>query len=343
MIKNMDRIIRTFCKGSRAESGDKKQDDNTIMGDSNTTSRNGNNNPFLDIRKSRSLSSSCNLTSRLTPLPAKEAPPSYKSTMKPSNLDISRRADSPIPSIPGVTSAEDKYAFLSTFDTVFIIDDSKSMAGRPWREVREALSTITPICTSRDPDGIDVYFLNHRSAAVESGMQAPGGYYNIRDAEQVEELFNNVRPCGSTPTGARLHSILKPYVSHISRRAENIDSTKPINIIMITDGCPTDDPESIIVHHAKKLDKIEAPPHQVGIQFFQVGSDRGATKALRELDDDLAEQGIRDMVDTTTWNSTTSGNSQTLSAEGILKVVLGAVVRRLDRRATRGTPQGRGY
>lgn len=112
---------------------------------------------------------------------------------------------------------------------------------------------------------------------------------------------------------------------------------------MITDGCPTDDPESIITHYAKQLDKIEAPPHQVRIQFFQVGNALGATKALRELDEDLVKQGIRDMVDTATWNSSTSDNSQTLSAEGILKVVLGAVVRRLDRRATRGAPQGRSY
>ncbi|WXC65296.1 hypothetical protein SNK03_011101 [Fusarium graminearum] len=295
------------------------------MGNSNTTPGGypSNNNPFLDLPN--------------------EAPPAYESFTKSSNLDMPRRAASPAPSISSVTSAEDKYAFLSTFDTVFIIDDSGSMAGRSWREVREALSAIAPICTSHDPDGIDVYFLNHRSNAVGSGTQAPGGYYNIRDARQVEHLFKSVRPCGSTPTGARLHSILKPYVSHIARRAENIDSTKPVNIIMITDGCPTDDPESIIVHHARKLDQIEAPPHQVGIQFFQVGNELGATKALRELDDDLSGQGIRDMVDTATWNSTTVINSQTLTAEGILKVVLGAVVRRLDRRSTHGTPQGRAH
>ncbi|OBS16029.1 hypothetical protein FPOA_13229 [Fusarium poae] len=164
----------------------------------------------------------------------------------------------------------------------------------------------------------------------------------IRDANEVQHLFKSVRPCGSTPTGARLHSILKPYVSHISRRAENIDSTKPVNIIVITDGYPTDDPESIIVHHAKKLDQIEAPPHQIGIQFFQVGDKHGATKALRELDDDLKDQGIRDMVDTTTWNSTTPDNSHTLSGEGILKVVLGAVVRRIDRGTPRDNPQGHG-
>lgn len=310
------------------------------MGNSNTTptSYPASNNPFLDIRKSQS---SCDATSRLTLSAANEAPPAYESYPKTSNLDIPRRVASPAPSLSSITSAEDKYAFLSTFDTVFVIDDSGSMAGRSWREVREALSTIAPICTSHDPDGIDVYFLNHRSSGTGSGTQAPGGYFHIRDANQVSRLFESVRPCGSTPTGARLHSILKPYVSHIARRAENIDSTKPVNIIVITDGCPTDDPEGIIVHHARKLDQIEAPPHQVGIQFFQVGNELGATKALRELDDDLSEQGIRDMVDTATWNSTTANNTQSLTADGILKVVLGAVVRRLDRRSTHGSPQGR--
>ncbi|KAF6528018.1 hypothetical protein HZS61_008320 [Fusarium oxysporum f. sp. conglutinans] len=255
---------------------------------------NPKNNPFLDVPE--------------------EAPPAYEPTQKTVPLlNVPRRGASPAPSISSITNAEDKYAFLSTFDTIFIIDDSGSMAGRSWREVREALRTIAPI-------------------SVGTGVQAPGGYFQIRDANQVQYLFESVQPYGATPTGSRLHSILTPYVAHLSRRAANVGSTKPVNIIVITDGCPTDDPESIIIHHAKKLDQIEAPPHQVGIQFFQVGNELGATKALRELDDDLADQGIRDMVDTATWNSATSEKSNVLTADGILKVVLGAVVRRLDRR-----------
>ncbi|KAK2926800.1 von Willebrand factor A-like domain superfamily [Fusarium oxysporum f. sp. vasinfectum] len=281
--------------------------------DRGNSNSNPKNNPFLDVPE--------------------EAPPAYEPTQRTAPLlNVPQRGASPAPSISSITSAEDRYAFLSTFDTIFVIDDSGSMAGRSWREVRETLSTIAPICTSHDPDGIDVYFLNHRSPAVGTGVQAPGGYFQIRDANQVQHLFESVRPCGATPTGSRLHSILKPYVAHLSRRAANVDSTKPVNIIVITDGCPTDDPESIIIHHAKKLDQIEAPPHQVGIQFFQVGNELGATKALRELDDDLADQGIRDMVDAATWNSATSEKSNVLTADGILKVVLGAVVRRLDRR-----------
>ncbi|KAF5008432.1 hypothetical protein FDECE_5302 [Fusarium decemcellulare] len=303
-------------------------------------------NPFLDTRKSSDplMQPACNHLDANTALPASDAPPAYSpvdaSPATPRYLGVGRAGASSV-SLSSVTSAEDKYAFLSTFDTVFVIDDSGSMAGRSWREVRDALQTIAPICTSHDPDGIDVYFLNHRSTSSGSNTQAPGGYCHIRDARQVQRLFESVRPGGATPTGNRLHSILKPYVAELSRRPNNMDNTKPVNIIVITDGCPTDDPESIIVHHAKKLDQLEAPPHQVGIQFFQVGNERGAAKALRELDDDLAELGIRDMVDTATWNSTASDNSQSLTADGILKVVLGAVVRRLDRRSTRGSTDRR--
>ncbi|KAH8650793.1 hypothetical protein BGZ61DRAFT_542072 [Ilyonectria robusta] len=239
-----------------------------------------------------------------------------------------------VPSLSNITSAEDKYAFLSTFDTIFVIDDSGSMAGRTWREVREAVGAIAPICTSHDPDGIDVYFFNHKSRNSGSGTQAPGGYYQIKDATQVQRLFESIRPGDATPTGARLHSILQPYCANLSRKPENLDSTKPVNVIIITDGCPTDDPESIIIHHAKKLDQFEAPPYQVGIQFFQVGKEYGAAKALRELDDSLADLSIRDMVDTA-GSSTSSDNNKTLTADGILKVVLGAVVRRLDRKPTR--------
>ncbi|KPM44980.1 hypothetical protein AK830_g1536 [Neonectria ditissima] len=274
--------------------------------------------------------------------PANDAPPAYTSTPGPSSklLAADRRGASPSPSLASITSAEDKYAFLSTFDTVFVIDDSGSMAGHCWREVREALGAITPICTSHDPDGIDVYFLNHKSRAAGSSSEAPGGYTKIRDAAQVQHLFESVSPNGSTPTGNRLQSILKPYMANLARRQDNMESIKPINIIVITDGCPTDDPESIIVHHARKLDQLEAPPHQVGIQFFQVGKEASASRALRELDDGLAELGIRDMVDTVAWDSNASTSGEALTADGILKVVLGAVVRRLDRR-TGTTPEPR--
>ncbi|EGU73626.1 hypothetical protein FOXB_15862 [Fusarium oxysporum f. sp. conglutinans Fo5176] len=258
------------------------------IGNSNTTLK---SNPFLDVPE--------------------EAPPAYEPTQKTVPLlNVPRRGASPAPSISSITSAEDKYAFLSTFDTIFVIDDSGSMAGRSWREVPEALSTIARICTSHDPDGIDVYFLNHRSSAVGTEFKHP-----VDISRSVMPTKSNI--CLSPSDPAEQPQQVLVFTAFSSPTSPTFLAVRPTL---------SQHHQSIIVHHAKKLDQIEAPPHQVGIQFFQVGNELGATKALRELDDDLADQGIRDMVDTATWNSTTSENSEALTADGILKVVLGAVI-----------------
>ncbi|KZF23938.1 hypothetical protein L228DRAFT_208827 [Xylona heveae TC161] len=221
-------------------------------------------------------------------------------------------------------AGDDSYAFLSQFDTIFLIDDSGSMAGRSWRETAAAIRSIAPICTARDKDGIDIHFLNAPDCSEYWGVKTPG---------QVEAIFSSVRPYGGTPTGTRLHQILKPYLQNYEARP---NSMQPLNIIVITDGVPSDDVESVLVNVAKKLDRLDAPAWQVGVQFFQVGQEPGAAEALRELDDGLAELGgVRDMVDTVPWAGVSSGNYSDLNADAILKVVLGAVNRRLDRKVLR--------
>jgi uncharacterized protein YegL len=230
------------------------------------------------------------------------------------------------------TTADSPYAFLTQFDTIFLIDDSGSMAGRSWRETSAALRAITPICTAHDADGIDIYFLNHRNPVAGSTC---GAYTNVTTAAAVEEIFQSVRPSGGTPTATRLNHILKPYLTQLEESIERLARgedvpVKPLNIIVVTDGVPSDDVESVIVKAAKKLDQYDAEPWQVGIQFFQVGREPEAAEDLQELDDALsAEHGIRDMVDTVPWSGE---DGQTLTAEGILKVCLGSVLRKLDRR-----------
>ncbi|KAL8704754.1 MAG: hypothetical protein Q9201_002101 [Fulgogasparrea decipioides] len=226
------------------------------------------------------------------------------------------------------TNPDSDFAFLSTFDTKFVIDDSGSMAGQSWRETAAALATIAPICTSYDSDGIDIYFLNERHSSE---------YEHVTSKEAVQQIFNSVRPRGGTPTGCRLDAILRPYLKQCETRGP--ENCKPINIIVITDGVPTDDVESPIIAAAKKLDKLDAPAWQVGIQFFQVGEERGAAEALKELDDQLAEIGdVRDMVDTVPWKG-----GQGLTGDKIMKCVLGAVHRRWDRKrvSMESLPRGR--
>jgi hypothetical protein len=150
-----------------------------------------NNNPFLNPAPA---------TRRPANMPINAPPPAY-----------SPAAPTAVISGPMSTIADSKYAFLTQFDTVFLIDDSDSIAGRSWREIKKALSAITPICTTHDADGIDIYFLNHRNT-----RNAPqGSYANIKITGAVDEIFDIMRPLDGTLIGTRLNHILKSYFDRV--------------------------------------------------------------------------------------------------------------------------------
>ncbi|KAJ5642135.1 hypothetical protein N7490_006135 [Penicillium lividum] len=249
---------------------------------------------------------------------------------------------------PPRISGDDPLSFLGSFDTVFLVDDSSSMYGPRWKEAEAAIAAIAPICTQYDSDGIDLYFLNHRNERntyfqSSRANNSNGAYENIKSAQEVREIFSSVTPRGGTLVGRRLHDILAPYMQRVQamQTSRDPDGTypdaekiaKPVNIITITDGAFSDDAESVIVQVARILDSSQcmAVPWQVGIQFFQIGNDKKAMAYLQELDDDLGkcdDGNLRDIVDTVPWR----GSTGTLNAEGILKCVLGAVNKKLDRK-----------
>ncbi|EUC26656.1 hypothetical protein COCCADRAFT_51906, partial [Bipolaris zeicola 26-R-13] len=116
--------------------------------------------------------------------PGNEAPPAYT----PGPGSCTGASQTALTS----SSDSDPYSFLKSFDTIFLVDDSGSMAGHSWRETQEALETITPICTAHDEDGIDIYFLNHPDSSL---------YKKITSPSTIIEIFQTVRPGGATPTG----------------------------------------------------------------------------------------------------------------------------------------------
>ncbi|CAG8259116.1 unnamed protein product [Penicillium olsonii] len=294
-------------------------------------------------RKALKALSSCTSTPQsrqpITEIPHENPPPYSVRSIEIPTIEISSPQTETEPE-------ESQYAFLRDFDTVFLVDDSSSMQGPRWREAADAIAAIAPICTQYDSDGIDIYFLNHRrSSPPQSAWRQPtyqpdqDGYHHITTAQQVQAIFHSVRPSGSTMVGTRLSDILEPYLCrveamHAAKKARGyVDPdvrVKPINIITITDGEFTDDAEGVIVKTARKLDgpTCDAIPWQVGIQFFQIGNDARARDFLRQLDDDLkAGLQMRDIVDTVPWMR----DGVSLNSEGILKTVLGAVNKRLDR------------
>ncbi|KAI0057835.1 hypothetical protein BV25DRAFT_1345551 [Artomyces pyxidatus] len=224
-------------------------------------------------------------------------------------------------SVPAPTN---NAARLRQFKTVVIVDDSVSMEGKPWEDARDALAGVAEISRQYEADGLDIYFLND-----------PRYRLDIRDQQTVRSLFDSVLPDGQTPTGTKLQEILDIYIPRIEDRRKQ---HKPINIIVITDGVPTDDPKEVIVSAAHRLDNNGVPVRQLGIQFVQIGDDKEASAALKELDDDLAGQhAVRDMVDTTLFDP----NEPRLRTEVLLKVMVGAIDSIVDNRPSApGMPQG---
>ena len=178
---------------------------------------------------------------------------------------------------PHDPTVDDDYGSLREIDTVLLIDDSGSMAAcdcrsnngariSRWEETRTALESMLPIVTKRDPDGIDVYFLNHKSSdpGDRSEGRAGTGYRNITSVKKVKQLFGQVRPSGVTPTGQRIRDILTPYVKHVDEQNKRGIAVKKLNILCITDGVATDNLEEDIVEFARKLDQMGAIARQVG-------------------------------------------------------------------------------
>nr|ODN95623.1 hypothetical protein L204_04164 [Cryptococcus depauperatus CBS 7855] len=219
---------------------------------------------------------------------------------------------------------EDPLEMLREFDTVFLVDDSTSMKGERWEQAQEAIMDVADIASRYDENGVDVYFLNSKRVGKQ-----------LRSGIEVEDLFKGLEPKGATPTGLRIEIILREYISQLERSQAASPTTvhmpeqgiKPMNLIVVTDGAPTDDPESVLLACAKRLDRGEYPLSQIGIQFLQIGNDSEAREALQELDDGLsAAHGVRDMVDTVPFNG------EAMSAGLIIKTLLGGINRRMDRR-----------
>ncbi|KAI2633089.1 hypothetical protein GGS26DRAFT_66712 [Hypomontagnella submonticulosa] len=225
----------------------------------------------------------------------------------------------------------DPYAFLRHFDTVFLIDDSAGMAEH-WHEVGVLLERIAPICTEHDPNGIDIFFVHHRPRghwlySERSGYRNIGlarGAPGMRD--NVAGIFAGVTPGGKSKLGGRLAYILDNYMREYERGRRGGGNVRPLNVIVMSAGEYEDHPDKTVLRTARKLDQLGAPSYQVGVRFFVIGANEEARRAVEAIDDDLSE-GVRDIVDMVTW----SGKPGELSPDNLLKVVLGAVERSIDK------------
>ncbi|EJD53671.1 hypothetical protein AURDEDRAFT_110460, partial [Auricularia subglabra TFB-10046 SS5] len=251
-----------------------------------------------------------------SPLPLGSNNPYMPRTTHTITLTVPRLSPSRAPA-----SGEDPLILLKRYDTQVIIDDSESMLGDHWYEACDALAKLVDAASKYEISGIRLHFLNSTHTCL------------VKCATDVRKAFQTVTPQirSASPVGEKLEQLLLEYMASLEAskaQGSGGEPPKPVNYIVLTDGAPSDDPESVIVATARRLDSQHFPLGQIGIQFVQIGNDPEATAALRELDDELAKtHGVRDMVDTTPY----AGG--VLTAEILAKILLGGVNRRVDKRS----------
>ncbi|KAK3330784.1 hypothetical protein B0H66DRAFT_74682 [Apodospora peruviana] len=208
----------------------------------------------------------------------------------------------------GREGEKNEFTLLSQFDTVFLLDDTGSMAEptnpdddegmTKWDELVESLQHTVDIVCRYDKDGVDVrFFCNDEKDETQ-----------ITEGQRILDLLTKeVGPDergGGTYIGEQLWLILTTYLDKFEdwrkRMHERPRPEKPkmLNLIVVTDGAADDKEqvEDVIVEAAKRLDEMRAQPQQVGIQFLQIGRDEDAARWLKLLDDSLKEKhGVRDV------------------------------------------------
>lgn len=180
---------------------------------------------------------------------------------------------------------------LAAYDFIVLIDKSGSMSETDcpgnksrWEYAQEYAESIAREAGKHDANGIDV--------VVFAGT--PKLYAGVK-ADKVKEIFTENSPSGSTDTAAALKLVFDGY--NARKAAANAEApAKPIIVICITDGAPSDQNavDKVLVDHANSL----AEDAETGVTFVQIGKDPQARAFLKHLDDNLQSKGAKfDIVD----------------------------------------------
>ncbi|KAF5376140.1 hypothetical protein D9615_007707 [Tricholomella constricta] len=184
---------------------------------------------------------------------------------------------------------ETMIAYLKNYRVFFVIDDSGSMDGARWLETGDALLEIAEHALQQNVDEVDIRFFNNSTV-----------YRGVKGASTVQMIFNTVRPAGGTPTGATLKVVIN---EHIDRLDEAVNTAayatiKPLDIIVLTDGVPTDRPNDVLVTAVARMKAAKHHPNAVGVQIVQIGDDPEAVPALKNL----MSGDVGSIVDTVPYN-----------------------------------------
>ncbi|KAJ5052522.1 hypothetical protein J3E72DRAFT_162394, partial [Bipolaris maydis] len=149
-------------------------------------------------------------------------------------------------------------AYLSELDTIFVIDPSSML------ETQSALQTLLTLL----PD----FMPHNENGFCTSFLKLPCELHeNIKDENKIKDIFKTVRPASMTHTGLQPETgpQLKEILINYLEKHERNCSTKPIDIIVVTDEMPAKDADDIVKEITNRRRKLKAPTTQVAVRFFQ--------------------------------------------------------------------------
>ncbi|RDB19650.1 Phospholipase A I [Hypsizygus marmoreus] len=179
--------------------------------------------------------------------------------------------------------------YLRNYHVFFVIDDSGSMEGDRWSEARDALLEIADHALKQNVEEIDLMFFNDTTV-----------YRGVKGAGAIEAIFMAVKPDGLTPTGATLQRVLNEHITTLDRAVggPGYHAVRPLDIIVLTDGVPTDDPKTVLVDAVARMKTSKHHPNAVGVQIVQIGDESDAVPVLKSL----MHGDVGNIVDTVPYN-----------------------------------------
>jgi von Willebrand factor type A domain len=169
---------------------------------------------------------------------------------------------------------------LNGRDYTIIVDKSGSMATKDqpgarsrWATARESTEAFARKCEELDPDGLTLYVFASKFRR----------YDNVT-ADRVGSVFVENEPCGGTDLAAVLEHAFDAYFERKTKGAP-----RPETILVVTDGAPDD--EKGVMRAVMRAAKRVHQPDELAVSFIQVGTDPGARRFLKILDDELVRAG----------------------------------------------------
>jgi len=104
-------------------------------------------------------------------------------------------------------------------------------------------------------------------------------YCNV-GPQAIEEVFRENKPEGPTHAAATLNTQFEEY---FARRSSQGADTKPLLILMITDGCPQN-PLSLctaVMNATRRMNRAD----EITLEIIQIGHDQRANQLLSRLND----------------------------------------------------------